>query len=314
MLKYLLNIKVLILILFFISNVVFAEEVIQKNDYLNKTQAVTKNNYSEVTQKNNALETEVTQKNNYLDKTESKPKNNYLNKTESLQKNDYLDKTEIIQKNNFYLDKTEVVLQQIDLLKNRILQAKHEYNDLLRKQDNQATNFSADHVNKQWLNWLKLDVSAAQSNLDSIGIELSEAQQITLSLEKDTNELSNEINALNIFGSKISKNGAPNLASLRAQLTFQKNLLHLEKQRLESLDDLQAIADKILQVYNANYSYVENVLKSQTMLQLKERQAKNEIDFQQQQDNWLQHLNSLTIQLNHVSQSSNPKDKITYIK
>jgi len=220
---------------------------------------------------------------------------------------------EAIQKNDFYLDKTEVVLQQIDLLKNRILQANHEYNDLLHKQDNSA-NLPLDRVNKQWLHWLKLNISAAKSNLDSIDIELSEAQQMTSTLEKDTNELSNEINALNIFGTKIYKNGVPNLSNLRAQLVFQKNLLRLEKERLERLNDLQSIADKILQVYNVNYSHVENLLKSQTMLQLKERQAKNEIDFQQQQEMWLQKLNGLTSQLNHFSQSSTTKDKNTYIK
>jgi potassium-dependent mechanosensitive channel len=218
-----------------------------------------------------------------------------------------------IEKNDFYLDKTQVVNQQIDLLKNRIVQAKNEYADLKNQQENPMAGVSADHVNKQWLNWTKLDISVAKSNLDSIDIEVSEAEQMTALLEKDTKELTNQMNVYTIFGSKISRNGVPNVNNMRAQLAYQKNLLHLEKERLEYLYDLRSISDKILQIYNTKYSRIETLLKSQTMMQLKERQAKNEIDFQQQQDMWLQHLNGLNAQLRHLEQSG-LKDRAAYIK
>jgi potassium efflux system protein len=218
-----------------------------------------------------------------------------------------------IEKNNFYLDKTQVVLQQIDLLKNRIIQAQNEYTNLKRKQDNQISSVSPDHVNKQWLNWTKLDISVAKSNLDSIDIEVSEAEQMTALLEKDTQELTNQINAYNIFGTKISRNGAPSLNSLRAQLTYQKNLVKLENERLDHLNTLRSISNNILQIDNAKYSHIETLLKSQTLMQLKERQAKNEINFQQQQDMWLQHLNGLNAQLRHLEQSDT-KDRKSYVK
>jgi potassium efflux system protein len=215
--------------------------------------------------------------------------------------------------NDFYLDKTQVVLQQIDLLKNRIKQAESEYTDLRHKQAGQMARLSLDHVSKQWLNWTKLNISVAKSNLDSIDIEVSEAQQTTALLENDTQELTNQINAFNIFGTKVSRNGAPNLSNLRAQLNYQKNLLRLEQERLQYLQQLREATDKVLQIYNAKYVRIENLLKSQTMLQLKERQAKNEIEFQQQQDMWLQHLNGLNAQLRHLEQT-NPKDREAYVK
>jgi potassium efflux system protein len=220
---------------------------------------------------------------------------------------------EAIEHNDFYLDKTQVVLQQIDLLKNRISHAENEYLNLKNKQDNQIARLSVDHVNKQWLSWTKLDISVARSNLHSINIEVSEAQQTTEMLAKDTQELANQINAFNIFGAKLSKNGAPSLGNLRAQLVYQKNLLQLEKARLEKLYKLQSITENILQVYNAKYSRIETLLKSQTMMQLKERQAKNEVNFQQQQDMWLQHLNSLNSQLKVLEHSKN-KQRTDYIK
>lgn len=217
-----------------------------------------------------------------------------------------------IHHNDFYLDKTQVVVQQIDLLKNRIVQAKTEYADL-NQHDNKTIGLSSDHVNKQWLNWAKLDMSVAKSNLDSIDIEVTEAEQMTTLLEKDTQELINQMNAYSIFGSKITKNAAPNLIYLHAQLNYQKNILRLEKERLDYLYDLRSTTYKIFQIYSAKYSHIEALLKSQTMMQLKERQTKNEVNFQQQQDIWLQHLNGLNAQLRHIEQS-NPNDKTAYIK
>src|SRR5436853_7691789 len=70
--------------------------------------------------------------------------------------------------NNFYPDKTKLVTQQIELLKNRITQAKIE-SDILQKQDSPQKN----HADRQQLAEADLDISVAKSNLDSVEIELA---------------------------------------------------------------------------------------------------------------------------------------------
>lgn len=203
--------------------------------------------------------------------------------------------------NDFYLDKTKVVAQQNELLKNRLLQAQSELATLRRQFDEQS--ISDDHVNKQNLSLTKLDIAAAKSNLDSINIELSESQQTINLLEKDNHEIENQLNIYNVIGLKISHNGIPNLTALRSQLNYQKKVLILEKIRSTYLLKLQNVADRILRLYNARYARIETLLKSQTMLQLKEKQAKYEIDFQQQQGVWLAHLGSLQNELKHLEHS-----------
>ena len=77
------------------------------------------------------------------------------------------------------LDKTKVVEQQIELVKNRVSQANIEL-DHLKKQKNADLNSNSNsnsNINKQWLKRAKLDKEAAQSNLDGIHIEVIEAQQ-----------------------------------------------------------------------------------------------------------------------------------------
>src|SRR5580700_6468503 len=77
---------------------------------------------------------------------------------------------------DFYLDKSKVLVQQIDLLHNRLSQSKKEYEHLQNIQNTQFSTLSFDRVSKAWLKWIKTDIAVASSNLDSIGIELSEAQ------------------------------------------------------------------------------------------------------------------------------------------
>lgn len=214
---------------------------------------------------------------------------------------------------DFYLDKTKVVAQQIGLLKNRLVQAESELNHLQQQQDNQIANLSFDKVSKQWLNWTKIDISVAKSNLDSINIELSESQQTINLLEKDTQEIENQLNVFHVFGLNVARTGVPNLKTMQSQLNYQKELLQLEKSRSVYLVKLQKIAENSLQLYNLRYSRIENLLKSQTMMQLKEQQAKSEIDYQEQQNIWLEHLNSLHTALKKL-ENTKSKDKLAYSK
>ncbi|MHB1949181.1 MAG: hypothetical protein ACYCQI_13825, partial [Gammaproteobacteria bacterium] len=206
--------------------------------------------------------------------------------------------------NTLYQDKTRIVSQQIEILKNRLVQSKNELTKLQHQQDNLP---SIDNVNKQLLSQASLDVAVARSNLDSVNIELSESQQSIARLEKEVQEIENQLNVYNIFGLKMASNGAPNLKNLRVELTYQKNLLQLEKTRADSLLELQTLANGSLQLYKARYSRIEVLLKSQTMMRLKEQQAKSEISFQQQQSYWLQQQNVLYAQLSELEKTKQVK-------
>ncbi|HSW68678.1 MAG TPA: mechanosensitive ion channel domain-containing protein [Gammaproteobacteria bacterium] len=214
---------------------------------------------------------------------------------------------------NFYPDKTRLVTQQIDLLKTRLTRAEVELQTLQKQQKREdLTVLTPDRVNKQLLDEVGLNIAIAKSNLDSINIELTESQQDVIRLEKDVQEIQNQLNIFNIFGLKIARNGTPDLEHLRNELDNQTALLQWEKTRVTYLLKLQSYAESVLQLYKSRHARVESILKSQTILLLKEQQAQTELGFEQQQSVWLQRLNNLKLQLNE-SHGKN-LDKIAYEK
>jgi potassium efflux system protein len=214
--------------------------------------------------------------------------------------------------NTFYSNQTKLVLQQIDLLKNRLAQAKNDLQKL-QKQHDALRVITIDRLNKKMLGKTALDIAIAKSNLDSINIELTECQQAANRIEKDSEELQNQLNALNIFGLKIAHTSSANIPYLNQEISAQADLLKLEKSRLSYLLQLQSIAENMLQLNKANYARIESLLKSQTILVLKEQQAKTELNFEQQQSNWLQRLNTLETQLVHLEKAKQ-LDKTAYSK
>lgn len=214
--------------------------------------------------------------------------------------------TSLVAQNAIYLDKAKIVSQQIDLLKARLDQAKNELKDLQKNQDTFLSKLTIDRVSKPMLNQLDLDIAEAKSNLNGITIELYESQQTVTRLEKGIQEIQNQLNIFNIFGLKTARNGASNLIQLRQELTYQNDLLQLEKNRVFYLLQLQSIADSVLQLYNAKYNFIDSLLKSQTVVNLKEQQTKSETGFQQQQVIWLQHLNDLNEKLTKLQLHKSP--------
>lgn len=215
--------------------------------------------------------------------------------------------------NDINLDKTKVVAQQVELTKNRVTQAKVELANLQTQLDKHALKVSADHVNKQWLDWAKVDIQSAKSNLDGIDIELSESQQTLNVIQKNIQELEEQINAFNVFGAKVVRNTSADLNQLHAQLAYQKTLLSLEKTHLNYLQKLQQTFEKIMQLYDTEYLRIDSLLKSRTLMELKERQARSEIDFQQQQSIWLQRLNKLYAELAQIDRTK-AINKVAYSK
>ncbi len=214
--------------------------------------------------------------------------------------------------NGYYSNQTKLVSQQIDLLKSRLAQTQNELKTLQKQQDSLGL-MAPERITKQTLGQIGLDISVAKSNLDSINIELTECQQAVSRLEKDTQELQNQLNVANIFGLKIARNGLPDVNYLRQQLEDETALLQLEKARANYLLQLQTVADNTLKLQKIKYARIETLFKSQSIILLKEQQAKSESSFEQQQSTWLQRLNTLEIQLGQLEKSKQ-FDKNTYDK
>ncbi|MDR3492578.1 MAG: mechanosensitive ion channel [Gammaproteobacteria bacterium] len=200
---------------------------------------------------------------------------------------------------NLYVDNTKLISQQTELLKNRLAQAQQQYLTLESQQETpQLESSLINHTSKQLRNQAALDTSVAKSNVDSINIELSESDQTMARLEKEIQEIGNQLNVFSIFGVKLTRNEALNINGLHAEMKYKKNLYVLEKQRAAYLSDLEKIAVNILQLQKSKFDRINILLKSNTITQLKEQQAQSEVGFQQQQSYWLQRLNVLYAELN----------------
>jgi len=197
-------------------------------------------------------------------------------------------------------DKTLLVSQQIELLKNRLVQAQNELKLQQKQQKAQLTG-----IDQRALNQIMLDIAVARSNLDSVNIELFESQQAVNRLQKEIQEIQNQLNVYTVFGLKVARDGAPDVNRLQMTLSYLKDLLQLDQARVNYLQKLQAITNNTLQLYRARYARIESWLKSRTILQLREQQAKSELALQQQQSSLLQHLNLLNAKLNQLQSHKN---------
>lgn len=185
--------------------------------------------------------------------------------------------------NALYVDSTKLVSQQVDLIKNRLLQAQNELAELQHQQEQQIASLSVDSVSKPVLIQAGLNIAIAKSNLDSIDIELSESQQTVARLEKEIQELENQLNVSTMFGLKWTHGDPDNFASLKNELAYQQHLYELEKERNDQLTQLRTVASDTLRLYKMKHARIHALLKSRTILRLKEKQARSEVIFQQQQ-------------------------------
>jgi potassium efflux system protein len=209
------------------------------------------------------------------------------------------------------IDKTQLVSQQTELLKNRLSQAQGQLVLLENQDDRQLSDLMVNHTTRQLRSQASLDIAVAKSNLDSINIELSESQQSISRLEKEAEEIENQLNVFSVFGVKTEHTDSTDVTALRADEAYQKNLLELEKTRADYLTELQKIAEQTFNLQKSKYARVNVLSKSRTIVQLKERLAQSEVNFQQEQSYWMKHLNTLYAQLNKAD-AQPVKDKTTY--
>jgi potassium efflux system protein len=202
------------------------------------------------------------------------------------------------------LNKTQLVSQQTELLKNRLAQAQRQLATLQHQQDDsQLSQITLNHTTRQIHSEASLDIAVAKSNLDSLSIELAESQQSILRIEKDMQEIENQLNIYSVFGLKTVRSEAIDVEALKNESAYQENLLTMEQIRADYLTKLKKIADQTLSLQNIKYARLNVLLKSRTITKIKERLAVSETSFQQQQSFWLQRLNSLNTQLNVASQA-----------
>lgn len=193
---------------------------------------------------------------------------------------------------NRSLDRVEVVQQQIILLKNRADQAKNILIDL-QKEDLQVSSVAIEKASKNLLDKATLDITVSKSDLENITIELNDSKQNVLWLEKNTQEIQNQLNIINIFGNKIATSELMSMGTLKADLNFQNKLLNLEKKRLLYLNHLNDTTQSILQIKRDKLNRLKELLRSHRMLFLKQQQARDELIYQIRQNDWLQQVTDL---------------------
>jgi len=198
------------------------------------------------------------------------------------------------------MDRIQLVMQQIELLKSRSQQAEHELADLQKQYESKFSEFTLEKASKKLLDKAALDVLVAKSNVDSINIELSDTQQTISWLEKNIQEIENQLNVLGMFKLKVPKDELAQVQEYHADLTYDRKLLNLEKDRVLYLQKLQLIADKILQLKNENHDFIKTKLKTYRLLNIKKQQVKDELAYQELQNYWLQQLNSLYAKINQI--------------
>jgi potassium efflux system protein len=189
------------------------------------------------------------------------------------------------------IDRVQLVVQQINLLKNRLLQSELELNELQQQQEKKTIHWTIETVNKSVLDKAALDIAVSKSNLDSVNIELTDTHQTIVWLEKSIQEIKNQINVLGVFGARVAQSETNNLQALHKDSVYQENLLQLEKKRYQFLKDLQTVASNVLALRTEKHNQLNALLKSQNLLYVKQQQIKDELVYQEQQNEWLHKLN-----------------------
>jgi potassium efflux system protein len=193
-------------------------------------------------------------------------------------------------------DRIDIVTQQIKLLKSRYRQTEREL-ESMRKQDAELPLATIELAGKNLLDKAALDISVAKSNLESVNIELADTRQTVSWLDKNIQEIKNQLNVLNVFGSRIASGEHMDVDQLHSDLAYQERLITLEKERMKYLRELQDDANAILFYKKDQLGKLNAQLKSQRLLRMKQQEVRAELAYQEQQNQWLQRLNGLYAKL-----------------
>lgn len=206
---------------------------------------------------------------------------------------------------NLTIDRVQLVTEQIVLLKNRLIQSNHELAVLQQEHDKEMSRLTIGRASKNLLEKAGLDISVSKSNYESINIELTDCDQTISWLDKSIQEYESQLNVVTMFGSKIAKNQMANTAELKEDLLYQRKLQRLEKSRAEYLRELKTVAGNILSLQLEDYIQLNKTLKSNNLLQVRQKQVSDELAYQQEQNDWLQALNILYAKMAVIDPAKN---------
>jgi potassium efflux system protein len=204
------------------------------------------------------------------------------------------------------LNRMALVIKQTESLKHRLAVAMQEFNELKQAHDTPISRIVLEKASKKLLDKAALGILVAQTNLDNINIELNDAQQTVNRLEKNVQEIQNQLNVLGMFGLKVKHDEWANVQRVKNDLIRQQELLKLEKERIQYSIDLQVITSKILQFRKDNYARLNTEFKSYRLLNIKQREINDELTYQALQQSWLKQLNALYARIAQVDPAKEP--------
>ncbi len=120
-------------------------------------------------------------------------------------------------------------------------------------------------------------------------------------LNKNIREANNQLNVLKIFGNRIANSEIVNAHQVHNDLAYQEKLIALEKTRVDYLQKLQEDAVTILQIQKDQLSKLNAQLKSQRMMRIKQQEVRDELAYQEQQNQWLQKLDGMYEKLSKLN-------------
>lgn len=207
------------------------------------------------------------------------------------------------------VDRIQLLTKQVNLLKSRSLQAEQELTELRSQGELRVSKEAILHASKSLLDKAALDIAVTKSDLDGITIERADSEQSIAWLQKNVQELENQLNVISVFGNHPSGLSTFSRAELSVDLAYQKQLFNLETERAKSLRSLQSAVGSLLQYRKENLLQLRTLLGTQRLLRIKEQQANDELHFQEVQNKWLQKVKLLYVRLNQLDPS---KERLRY--
>lgn len=197
--------------------------------------------------------------------------------------------------NYLYNQQQQLLEKKLYSLKQRLRQAQEE-NNYLQNQLHHSTQTNNITDAKLLVAKINLAISSSKNVLASTVLESKYSQQSLIWLDKNIQEIQNQLNSLKIFD---SKSYTLHKQKLDLELEQQQLLYQTEKDCIADLMALQKIQTDNISLYLTEQDQIKKELKTYKITQIKAAQLKTELGFATQQEQWLQHLSNLYSQQNN---------------
>jgi potassium efflux system protein len=206
-----------------------------------------------------------------------------------------------------YAQQKQLLNTQLISLQQRVVLANQTIYDLQQQTTTAKLTQNYRH-NLILLNKIKLAIHSTENTLASVTMELKSSQQAMVWLDKNIQDIQNQLHSLNIFGTKASNTSNKNL---HLALKQQQELYQYEKTCGNYLSQLQQLTNITISSYNNYYTKLLNEVQKQKLSQNTADQLRQDIEFAKQQEFWLQKLTTLT-KLKHQATTANAITTLDY--